>query len=79
MTKGLEKSNRYDSRGLATLRANGALIILEELLHLLVKDLQLLGCEGTTVFSPLRRRLVTATSLELSHMSNSGCPCCWAS
>ena len=60
MTKGLEKSKKYDYRGLATLKANGALIILEERLHLLVKDLQLLGCEGTTVFSPWRRRLVTA-------------------
>ena len=52
MTKGLEKSNKYDYRGLATLRANGALIIPEELLHPLVKDLQLVGCEWTTVISP---------------------------
>ena len=52
MTKDLEKWKKYDQRGLATLRANGPLIILEELLHLLVKDLQLLGCEWTTVFSP---------------------------
>ena len=61
MTKGLEKSNKYDWRGLATLRANGALIIVEELLHLLVKSLQLLGREGTTLFSSRSRCLATAT------------------
>ena len=61
MRKGVEKSYKYDWRGLATLRANGALIILEEPLHLLVKSLQLLGCEGTTLFSSLSRHLATAT------------------
>ena len=48
-------------RGLATLRANGAFIILEELLHLLVKLLQLLGCESTMIFLTRRRRLARAT------------------
>ena len=38
------------------------LLILEELLHLLVKPLQLLGCELTKVFSTRRHRLAKAAS-----------------
>ena len=57
----MEKHFFLLERGLASIRANEALIILEELLHLLIKLLLLLGCESTTVFSARRRPLATTT------------------